>query len=237
MQAPKAIRTHGVAPLIAAGFVLALAGCNGKAPTDVAPQDGPSPQASDAPVDWRQGAENSFIAHRYEQQVTRCWNVQGKFDCLVAQSIGLKDIIPGAPSRLAFFRFQTPALPRLESDLDKLATSDGYACELTTLPDRTVLNETYWKGGRVVQERASGGDGSGHWTPADVAKLRDAAGPGNLRPFFSCPRVIDPVLDVGLFAIDSDLVSYDRVFSAVDYPAAAASKAPADGATGESVAE
>lgn len=169
-------------------------------------------------LEWRGGDEHSFIAHRLDQEVIRCWNVQGKYDCLVAQSISLKDVIPGAPARLAFFRFRADALPAAQEDVDGLASSDGYACELTTLPGKTVMTESYWKSGRVVHDQASDLDDGDGWMATDIARFEAEGKTARVRPFFACAEVIAPVLDVGLYALDSGLISYDRIFSAVDYP-------------------
>lgn len=220
---PPGKRASALLATCAAGL-LASCGADGPAAPRGEPTD-PSASPAEA-IEWRRGDEHSFIAHRYDQQVIRCWNVQGRFDCVSGQSIGLKDIIPGAPVRLSFFRFRTGALPSDEGALDRLATSDGYGCELTRLPDGNVLTETYWRRGRIVREHAIAAEPPQGWNSADIAGFRIAFPPparrSDTRPFFACAKVIDPVLDVGLFALDSGLVRYDAVVSSVDYPRAPA---------------
>lgn len=185
-----------------------------------------------AELEWRRGDEHSFISHRADRQIIRCWAVQGEYDCLVAHSIGLKDIIPGAPGRLEFFRFQAGALPPTQEAVDRLASSDGYACELTDLPGRTLMTETYWRRGRIKASHATDLDAGGGWKASDVKNLAANGGTtGKARPFFECTAVIAPVRDVGLYALDSGLISYDPVFTAVDYsnrglPLADASETP-----------
>lgn len=187
-----------------------------------------SPAQPDADVDksrkvaaqlqWRRGDEQSFISHKSDRQIIRCWAVQGKYDCLVAHSIGLKDVIPGAPGRLEFFRFQVDALPPTQDAVDSLASSDGYACELTNLPTRTLMTESYWRRGRVMASHATDLDAGDGWKASDVKKLAaDGDTTGKARPFFDCKAVIAPIRDVGLYALDSGLISYDPVFTAVDY--------------------
>lgn len=203
--------------LATALYVTLLTACGGNPSADATEGANPSRKASPA-LEWRGGDEHSFIAHRLDQEVVRCWNVQGKYDCLVAQSIGLKDMIPGAPGRLAFFRFRTETLPAVQQVVDELASSDGYACELVTLPGRSVIKETFWQGGRIIGDHASNLEAGGGWTVEDVDRIGKAANASTARPFFDCSAVIAPIRDVGLYAVDSGLIRYDPIFSTVDYP-------------------
>ncbi len=204
--------------LVAAGLACASAGCDdGPAAGGPARPDRPASSA----LDWRPGGDQGFIAHDEDRQVVRCWKVQGRFDCLVARSIGLNRELPGAPGRLLFYRFRSAVLPATQQDLDKLATSDGYACELATLPGRAVVTESFWQAGRIAFQRASEWNRESEWTAEDVAVFGAPAASRAARPYFACARVIDPVTDVGLYALDSGLVTYESVFSAVDHPAPA----------------
>lgn len=224
---------HGrPAGLLATCLALAVGACGGDTSGE-----GSREHAGDAPVatlDWRQGSGQGMIAHDRDREVVRCWKVQGRFDCLLARSTGLEAELPGAPGRLLFFGFRVATLPATRDDLDRLATSDGYACELSTLPDRSVLTETYWASGRIAHQRAGDRDRDGNWTAADVAVFQSAAGGREARPFFACDKVIGPVLDVGPFALDSGLVTYDSVFAAPDVPTDAPVRPVSPGNAGES---
>lgn len=210
-------RLRWAGTLIAALSALLLWACGGASP-DTAKGNADRVKKVPAALEWRGGDEHSFTAHRADRQVIRCWNIQGKYDCLVAQSIGLKDVIPGAPIRLAFFRFHSNTLPTTQEQVDDLASSDGYACELTSLPGKTVMTESYWRSGRLAHTRASELGGDGGWTIADVESFGGEGHVSRPRAFFSCAAAIAPVLDVGLYALDSGLINYDQVFAAVDYP-------------------
>lgn len=204
--------------LLSAASALLLSACGGASSTGSSGDNAPKGRKVPTALEWRRGDEHSFIAHRFDQEVIRCWNMQGRYDCLVAQSISLKDVIPGAPGRLAFFGFRANALPVDQAEVDALASSDGYSCELTSLPGKSVMTESYWKSGRIAHGQATDLGGTGGWTPADVGRFDVEEKTSRPRPFFACATVIAPVLDVGLYALDSGLISYDRIFSAVDYP-------------------
>ena len=218
---------HRLAILLSAVLqIFALPACDGVSPAQTTPDDSPA-----GGVEWRSGSGQGGIAHDQDREVARCWKIQGRYDCLVARSTGLNEDLPGAPRRLLFFRFRGRDLPATYDALDKLATSDGYACELAILPGREIVTETYWTGGRIAHQQAFDRGVATYWSSAQIAALDPAGGDRVTRPLFSCPRVIDPVLDVGLFALDSGLVSYDAVISAMEQPAPppAGDTGPADG--------
>ena len=215
-----------VGSLFGATLALLLTACGGASPVDRHTDAMEETRYARPAFEWRNGDERSFIAHRRDHEVIRCWNVQGKYDCLVAQSLGMKDVIPGAPEKIGFFRFRAAALPATQDDLDRLATSDGYACELTGLPGKAMMTEYYWQSGRIARRHNSDRGGDDRWNAADVSQFASTDGAKDVRPFFACPAVIDAVLDVGLYALDSGLINYDDVFATVDYPAEAKEPAP-----------
>ncbi len=205
----KSRRYRGGARCALVGAALLLMGCAGDT-ADLMPEPDGSMSMEEALV-WREGSDGTH-AFMSENQLIRCWKLNGRFDCLYAEIFDHREQIADAPVRRAYYRFLATRLPDRLSQLSGLDVSDGYECLASVTPERSTLLESIWKNGRVVeQSRTDLHATADAWMREDIAAHFKRHSISPRRPAFACSLVDEIAAKMGLGALDSPVMPYDSL--------------------------